>query len=127
MSSEVQFGVPATGRERMLKYRQAAVLYFAYGVLYLSKILVMGRQGGWNMHGYPQWVAWILIPVGALITIAFPYLIWRQVRWFTMVLAVLVFIRAVYLFVQPEVGFYLGPFLVAAATAWMLTRAAWDL
>ena len=79
------------------------------------------------MHGYPQWVAWILIPVGALITIAFPYLIWRQVRWFTMVLAVLVFIRAVYLFVQPEVGFYLGPFVVSAATAWMLTRAAWDL
>lgn len=127
MSSESRTGAAATAGERALKYRQAAVLYFAYGVLYLSKVVVMGRESGWNMHGYPRWVAWIFIPVGAIITIAFPYFIWRQVRWFTMVLAAVVFIRAVYLFVQPEVGFYLGPFLVAAATAWMLARAAWDL
>jgi hypothetical protein len=127
MSSESGSGAAATEERRTVKYHQAAVLYFAYGVLYLSKVVMLGKQSGWNMHGYPSWVAWIAIPLGAIITITFPYLIWRQVRWFTMVLAVIVFIRTVYLFVQPEVGFYLGPFLVAAPTAWMLARAAWDL
>jgi hypothetical protein len=127
MSSESGTGAAATEKRRTQKYRQAAVLYFAYGVLYLSKVVMMGKQSGWNMHGYPSWVAWIFIPVGAIVTLSFPYFIWRQVRWFTMILAVVVFMRAVYLFAKPEVGFYLGPFLVTAAAAWMLARAAWDL
>jgi len=117
----------APDEERARKYHQAAVIYFAYGVLYLSKVVALGETSGWSMHDYPSWVGWIFIALGALITIAFPYFIWRQVRWFTMVLAVAVFARTVYVFVQPEVGFYLGPFLVAAVTAWMLARAAWDL
>lgn len=113
--------------ERARKYHQAAVIYFGYGVLYLAKVVTMGQASGWNMHRYPAWVGWIFISLGALITISFPYFIWRGVRWLTMVLAIAVFARTVYVFVQPEIGFYLGPFLVAAVTAWMLARAAWDL
>lgn len=130
MSSE-SYADAATGgggtTPRAAKYHQAAVLYFAYGVLYLAKVVTLGASSGWNMHGYSRLTAWILIPVGALITVIFPYFIWRRVRWFTAALAVLVFARSVYLFVRPEVGFFMGPFLVAAVTAWMLARAAWDL
>lgn len=129
MSSESYADAPSGARDpaRALKYRQAAVLYFAYGVLYLARVVTLGARSGWDMHGYPRAVAWVLIPVGAVITVVFPYFIWRQVRWFTAVLSLFVFARAVYVFVQPNVGFFLGPFLVAAVTAWMLARAAWDL
>jgi hypothetical protein len=109
------------------KYRQAAVCYFGYGVLYLARIVALGVRSGWNLHGYPRAVAWIFLPLGLLITLAFPYFIWRQVRWFTMALAIVVFIRAVYLFSQSNTGFFLAAFFVSAVTAWLLARAAWDL
>lgn len=125
--SEADAATLARDAARALKYRQAAILYFAYGVLYLARVVTLGVRSGWEMHGYPPVAAWILIPVGALITVVFPYFIWRQVRWLTAVLALVVFVRAVYTFVQPNVGFFLGPFMVTAVTAWMLARAAWDL
>ncbi len=112
---------------RTRKYRQAAVVYFGYGAFYLSRIVAMGVRSDWNLHGYPRVAAWVLIPIGFLITVGFPFFIWRQVRWFTMALAIVVFIRAIYLFAQPNTGFFLGPFLVTAVAAWMLARAAWDL
>ena len=117
---------PASDRPTR-KYHQAALVYFAYGVLYLSRVFALGLRSDWNLHGYPSYLAWILLPVGLVITVAFPYFIWRQVRWFTMALAIVVFIRTVYLFAQGNVDFFFGPFLVAAVTAWMLARAAWDL
>ena len=73
---------------RVLKYHQAAVFYFGYGIFYLSRIIALGLRSDWNMHGYPRILAWIMIPVGLLITIAFPFFIWRQVRWFTVALAI---------------------------------------
>ena len=114
-----------TGRAR--KYHQAAVFYFGYGVLYLGRVIALGQRSDWNLHGYPRILAWVLLPVGLLITLVFPYLVWRQIRWFTMALAIVVFIRAVYMFAQENVQFFIGPFLVSAAVAWMLARAAWDL
>lgn len=110
-----------------LKYRHAAIVYFAYGVLYLAKFVGMGISSGWHMHGYPPIVAWIFLPLGAVLTVGFAYLVWREYRWFTRILAVVVFARAVYLFAEPNVGFFLGPFLVSAVAAWMLARAGWDL
>ncbi len=109
------------------KYHQAAVVYFAYGVYYLSGIVGLGRRSGWTLHGYsPVW-ALVLIPIGAVITLVFPYFIWKQVRWFTRALAIIVFLRSVYLFSQLGAPAFLGPFMVAAAAAWMLTRAGWGL
>ncbi len=121
--------VPEAAAERLRtrKYQQAAIVYFCYGVLYLARVVAMGDRSGWNLHGYSPMYAWILLPLGLAITVGFPLLIWRQIRWFTMALAIVVFIRTVYLFIQANVDFFLGPFLVAAVTAWMLARAAWDL
>ncbi len=113
--------------ERARKYRQAAIIYFAYGVYYLAGVIGLGRRSGWVMHGYNPIFAWVLIPVGALITIAFPIFVWRQVRWFTCALAIVVFARSVYLFSQLTLPSFLGPFIVAAVAAWMLARAGWDL
>lgn len=117
----------AAAEVRARKYHQAGIVYFGYGVLYLARVVALGERSGWNLHGYSPVYAWVLLPVGLAITIGFPILIWRQVRWFTMALAIVVFVRTVYLFVQANVDFFIGPFLVAAATAWMLARAAWDL
>lgn len=113
--------------ERVRKYRQAAVFYFGYGVFYLARVVALGARSDWNLHGYPRWAAWILVPLGVVITVVFPYFVWRGVRWFTLALALVVFARAAYLFSGANTNFFLGPFLVAAATAWMLARAAWDL
>jgi hypothetical protein len=112
---------------RARKYRQAAVLYFAYGVFYLARVIALGERSAWNLHGYPRALGWVMLGVGAVITVTFPIFIWRGVRWFTLALAVVVFVRSVYVFVQPNVAFFLGPFLVTAVTAWALARAAWDL
>lgn len=112
-------------RER--KYHQAAIVYFAYGVLYFARVFALGVRSDWNLHGYPSIAAWVLLPLGLIISVVFPYFIWRRVRWFTMALAVVVFVRAAYLFTQSNVDFFMGPFLVTAVAAWMLARAAWDL
>ena len=109
------------------KYHQAAVVYFGYGVFYLARVIALGLRSDWNLHGYPKAVAWIALPLGLAITVGFPILIWRQIRWFTMALAIVVFIRSVYLFAQGNTAFFLGPFVVSAIAAWMLARAAWDL
>ena len=129
MSSEsrTDAAMATSDSTRAVKYHQAAVLYFAHGVLYLAQVVALGVRSGWEMTNHPRAPVWIFLPLGALITVALPYFVWRQVRWLTAVLAALVFATAVYFFVQPNVGFFLGPFLVAAVTAWMLARAAWDL
>lgn len=118
---------PDGGRAGERKYHQAAVVYFAYGVLYFTRFLALGLRSGWNVHGYPKIVAWGALPLGLIFTLVFPYFIWRRVRWFTMALAVVVFVRAAYLFTQSNTDFFMGPFLVTAVAAWMLARAAWDL
>lgn len=114
-------------RARERKFHQAAVAYFAYGMLYFTRIFALGLRSDWNLHGYPKSAALVALPVGLIITVVFPYFIWRSVRWFTMALAIVVFLRAVYLFSQSNVDFFMGPFFVTAVAAWMLARAAWDL
>jgi hypothetical protein len=109
------------------KYHQAAVVYFAYGMLYFTRVFALGLRSDWNLHGYPKAAAWVALPLGLIITLVFPYFIWRRVRWFTIALAIVVFLRAIYLFSQSNVDFFMGPFLVTAVAAWMLARAAWDL
>ncbi len=110
------------------KYHQAAVFYFGYGVFYTAGVLGQGRQTSWNLHGLPPVFALIFIPIGIAIAIGFAYLIWRQIQLFTRVLAVLVLARAAWLFMDINLQpLFLGPFFIAAATAWMLARAGWDL
>jgi hypothetical protein len=116
------------GGARRRKYRQAAVFYFGYGVLYVAGVLGLARRTGWWLHGLrPIWT-FVFLPLGAAIAVVFAILVARQIRWFTRLLAVLVLGRAAFLFMEIHVQpVMVGPALVAAATAWMLARAGWDL
>jgi hypothetical protein len=71
------------------KYKQAAIGYFVYGLIYLAGAIYLGRIG----KGPGGSVLWYLI--GAAIAFGFPYLIWKRFKWMTRVLAVLVLVRVV--------------------------------
>ena len=63
---------------RRQKYRQAALTYFLYGLVYLTA----RAAGGLGFY-----------LVGALLAVVFPVLVWKEFKWFTRVLAVLVLVR----------------------------------
>jgi hypothetical protein len=71
------------------KYRQAAVGYLAYGIIYLAGAIYLGRIG----KGPDGTIWWYLI--GATMAFGFPYLIWKRFTWVTRILAVLVLMRVV--------------------------------
>ena len=74
---------------RARKYAQAAIGYFAYGVIYLTGAIYLGRIG----KGPDGTVWWYLI--GAAMAFGFPFLIWKRFKWVTRILAVLVLIRVI--------------------------------
>jgi hypothetical protein len=74
---------------RVRKYNQAAIGYLVYGVIYLAGAIYLGRIG----RGPGGTVWWYLI--GAAMAFGFPYLIWKQFKTATRILAVLVLIRVV--------------------------------
>jgi hypothetical protein len=71
------------------KYRQAALGYLVYGLIYLAGAIYLGRIG----KGPDASVWWYL--VGAAIAFGLPYLIWKRFKWITRVLAVLVLVRVI--------------------------------
>jgi hypothetical protein len=71
------------------KYTQAAIGYFVYGLIYLAGAIYLGRIG----RGPAGNILWYLI--GAAMALGFPYLIWKQFKWMTRVLAVLVLVRVI--------------------------------
>lgn len=133
---------------REAKFKQAAWVYFGYGVIYWLGGLYLQMQG----LGPGRYVAFWFI-VGALIVLFFPYLLSREVRWFdrwvlsrrdfARVLTVLVLFRA---FEVGRIAIKGGPasmpaieggipltrigawvfFFLTLATAAMLARAAWS-
>src|SRR5919108_857219 len=74
---------------RARRYNQAAIGYLVYGVIYLAGAIHLGRIG----KGPDGSVWWYLI--GAAMAFGSPYLIWKQFKWVTRILAVLVFVRVV--------------------------------
>jgi hypothetical protein len=74
---------------RARKYRQAAIGYLVYGVIYLFGAIYLGRVG----KGPDGTVWWYLI--GAAMAFGFPYLIWKRFKWVTRILAVLVLVRVI--------------------------------
>ena len=119
------------------KYRQAAIGYFVYGLIYLAGAIYLGRIG----RGPAGTVWWYLI--GAAMALGFPYLIWNRFKWVTRVLAVLVFVRVVGLVrialqggTQPvplpwggEIAMSHGAIafmLITVATCILLARAGWQ-
>jgi hypothetical protein len=122
---------------RVQKYKQAAIGYLVYGTIYLTGAVYLGRIG----IGPDGTVWWYL--VGAAMTLVFPYLIWKRLKWVTRILAVLVLVRVIGLVriavragTEPvplpwggEIATSHGAIvfmLIAALTCILLARAGWQ-
>jgi hypothetical protein len=118
-------------------YNHAAIGYLVYGVIYLAGAIYLGRIG----KGPDGGVWWYL--VGAAMTFGFPYLIWKQFKWVTRILAVLVLVRVIGLVriavragTEPvplpwggEIAMSHGAIvfmLIAVLTCILLARAGWQ-
>lgn len=73
-------------------YRQAAVAYLIYGIIYLAGAIYLSTLG-LSDRGSMENMGWIWYAVGALMVIGIPYLIWREIRWFTLLIAVFMMYR----------------------------------
>lgn len=122
---------------RKTKYRQAAVGYFIYGLIYLAGAVYLSTR-----NEGPD--GWIWFGVGAGMAVLFPILIWMQLKWVTRILALLVGVRLLGLLrlipgsgdrmIEAPWGAEL-PILygtvafmvVAGAECYLLVRAGWDL
>jgi hypothetical protein len=123
---------------RARKYNQAAIGYLVYGVIYLAGAIYLGRIGKGPADGTVWWYL-----IGAAIAFGFPFLIWKQFKWVTRILAVLVLVRVIGLVriavrsdTEPvplpwggEIATSHGAIvfmLIAAATCILLARAGWQ-
>lgn len=119
------------------KYKQAAIAYLVYGLVYLAGAVYLG----WIGKG-PDGSAWWYL-IGAAMAFGFPYLIWKRFTWVTRILAALVLIRVIGLVriavrtgTEPvplpwggEIGTSqaaLAFMLVALLTCILLARAGWQ-
>ena len=122
---------------RARKYNQAAMGYLVYGVIYLAGAIHLGRIG----RGPDGTVWWYVI--GAAMAFGFACLIWKQFKWVTRILAVLVLLRVIALVriavragMEPiplpwggEVATSHGAIvfmLIALTTCILLARAGWQ-
>ena len=73
---------------RLNSYQHAALVYLAYGLIYLAGAVYLASIGR-AMRGSPLfWFA-----IGSLFVILFPALIWRGYKWVTRVLSIFLGIR----------------------------------
>lgn len=105
------------------KYHQAAFVYAVNAIVYF--FVATFRM---PPHDFGIW-NYLFYALGTLFAVLFPYLIYKEYRIFTAILAVIYLIRAaVSLIVIP---FYsvimIFIFLLHAFTCFMLARAAWDI
>lgn len=129
---------PDSGASRTQKYRQAAVGYFVYGLIYLAGAVYLSSQEQAPQEGL-IWFAF-----GAMMVIIIPVVIWKEFKWITRILALLVAVRVLGVLrlisagegdpvVVPwggEMSIQMGAvlfFIVAAAECYLLIRAGWDL
>jgi hypothetical protein len=125
------------------KYRQAALTYLIYGLIYWGGGFYLIETGISRQSG----VAWFI--VGGLFILLFPPLIWHGARrktltWFTRLLAVFVLIRVFGLArvilndegtavplpwggAMPLAYGAVVFLLIAAGTCYMLARAGWNI
>lgn len=122
------------------KYRQAALAYLAYGILYMAGALYLAGAGA-----SPRAMgrgAWIWFGVGAVVLVLLPWLLWRGSKWFARLLVLLMVLRASGVLRVALAGGEPVPlpgggmiplglgawvfFLITVAAAVMVARAAWD-
>lgn len=122
---------------RTRKYHQAAIAYLIYGLIYLSGAVYLAEVGAVARSG------WVWFLVGVVFLLVLPPLIWKEYKWITRILAVLVGVRIIGLvrLIITDSGTVPMPwggamkmaygafvFLVVAVGAGvMLVRAGWDL
>ena len=129
--------------DRSEKYRQAAVAYFIYGLLYLFGAVYAASTGISERAALSGGsIGWFVI--GGVVVLLFPYLIWSGYKWFTRVLAALLMVRITGLILTlttegsrvismpggvqlPGVIGSLIFLLVTLAAFGMLVRAGWNL
>lgn len=126
------------------KYRDAALAYLAYGLLYEGYAIYALYLREIPM-AMPQQE--LFLGLGLLFTLLFPYLVYRGTRWFTRLLVVLVGLRTLALVAalagaevgvlfrgelallrqMSSPGVYWGALAVTLGTLYLLARAGWDL
>ena len=119
--------------ERARKFRQAAIAYLHYGVLYLFGAYALLQRGLFPEARGPEWM-WF--GAGTLIGVVVVWgLWWWQNPWFARLVWLLVALRLPTLIegaflgsgLDIAPGLYLAAFLVVLANLVFLARAAWDL
>jgi hypothetical protein len=125
------------------KYRQAAITYLAYGLVYLIGAVYTAHTGI-SDRGFEEGYAWVYLVLGGALILIIPLLIWNEYTWLTRLIAVLLLIRAgglARVILQDggravpmpwnghaPMGWGAGAFmLVALGTCAMCVRAGWDL
>ncbi len=129
--------------DRAQKYRQAAIAYLIYGLLYLGGAIYAASTGMSERASLTGGsIGWFIL--GSLVVALFPYLIWSGYKWFTRILAVLLMLRITGLIFtlttqgRPVIAMPGGAQLpgaigtlsflfVTLVTFGMLVRAGWNL
>jgi len=123
------------------RYRAAAAAYFVYGLLYLAGAIYLGQVGASPRALRADSIWWYLL--GGAMVVVLPLLIWKQFKWVTRGLALLVFLRVMglaRLFLSPgwdmvplpwegqiSEAYGAGVFLVVSlGTCWLLVHAGWS-
>ncbi len=73
-------------------YKQAALAYFMYGLIYFAGALYLS-QLGLSSRGSMENNGWAWFLAGAVFVAGFPLIIWRGVRWFTLLVATFMMFR----------------------------------
>ena len=93
MSDEAAAGPSLARRLVSEPYSLAAAAYFGYGLVYLlGAALAMSPEREVPTFGVVPWWLWFIL--GSVLTLVGPMLVWRRIRWFTLVLAALHFGQA---------------------------------
>lgn len=128
----------ASGPDQTRKYRQAAVGYLVYGLIYLAGAVYLSSKEQAPQEGL------IWFALGAVMVIIIPIVIWKEFKWITRILALLVAVRVLGVLRlisagegDPievpwggEMSIQIGAvafLIVAAAECYLLIRAGWDL
>ncbi|HUP02094.1 MAG TPA: hypothetical protein VM737_11310 [Gemmatimonadota bacterium] len=118
---------------RALKFRQAAIAYLHYAVLYEFGAWTLLQRDLFPAARGPVWMWFVL---GAAIAAGVIWALWSwQNPWFARVVWALVAFRLPTLIdgaffggdLDVPEGLYLAAALVVLANLWMLARAAWDV
>lgn len=105
------------------RYHQAAFAYLLNAVFYFFVATFRMPPHDFGIWGY------LFYTLGAVFAIIFPYLIYKEYRVFTAILAIVYLVRSlVSLIVVPYYSILMiFTFLIHVFTCFMLARAAWNI